>query len=86
MLNDSSHLSEYLLLLPLGFERKNLFSCNNIAVEPEANDDTASVFAVIPVNAASGPSPSLQDWPGTFDFKVSVKDSVRSRDPQVRII
>ncbi len=35
-------------------------------------------------NQATGLMPSMQDWPGKFDFKIRVKESDKARDPQVR--
>lgn len=72
--------------MPLTINRSYCSSNNDVTVKPEVNDD-ANVFAdVILVNAASGLNPSFQDWPGVYDFRINLKDPVRSRDPQVRVI
>jgi hypothetical protein len=38
---------------------------------------------VVNLNDASGPNPSLQDWPGIRNFRIRINESERSRDPQV---
>lgn len=57
----------------------------NFSPDPEMNSlppDTI-VFKVFTTNSATGSNPSLQDWPGQYNFSIRLDQSEKARDPQV---